>query len=94
MIKEKEAAAVKSGSPLMVNGRIAMKVLKEHQLEKDPNSPSETKAFDVELDDGTRTTMYVTWHYDLSAHSASVKAGGGIVDVTGINTNIGKDIRK
>ena len=94
MIKETEAAAVKEGSRLAVNGRIGLKVLKEHQSEKDSNSPSETKAFDVELDDGTKTTLYVTWHYDLSAHSASVKACGGIVDVTGINTNIEKDIRK
>ena len=91
MIKETEAAAVKEGSRLAVNGRIWLKVLKEHQPEKEPNSPSETKAFDVELDDGTRTAMYVTWHRDLSAHSASVKVGNGIFDVNGINTETERD---
>lgn len=94
MIRENEAAAVKSGSLLTVNGKLGMKVSGERQFEKDRNSPSETKAFDVELDDGTKTALYVTWHYDLSAYSANVKAGGSIIDITGININTEKDIRK
>ena len=72
MISERDANTVKEGSRLTVNGRIGLKILKEHQSERDLNSPSETKAFDVELDDGTRAALYVTWHYDLSAYSAVV----------------------
>ena len=94
MINEKETAVVRAGASLTVNGGIEMKVFAEHPFEKDPNSPSETKAFDVELNDGTKTKLYVTRHCDLSAYSANMKIGGGIIDVTGINTNIEKDIQK